>query len=113
MTDKEKQQRLLLKHFIFTQLLLESADDCINEKALIQKEKHETKKYIEVLEKRHRENLKGMYGVDSKSFINLTHIIETIICEMSEFSLEEWLTFNQNMHEYIKHTKENTPTIQQ
>lgn len=105
----EIQRKKLLKHLILTQLVMESADDCLNLGIIRQKEKQETKRYTTSMEKMHRDNLNAMYQIDSQSFVNLTHIIETTCEEIANLSLEELLTLNKNIHEIIDKIRYSTP----
>jgi len=104
-----EQRKKLLKHIILSQILMESADDCLNEKILRNKEKMEVKRYIASLEKTHKDNLIQMYNINSQTFINLTHIIDTVIEEIASLSLEEFVTLNSKWDEIRNTIQENTP----
>jgi hypothetical protein len=109
----DEKRKMFLKHLILVQLTMESADDCVNNKAIIQREKQESKRYCNVLTKRYNQNFSMMYKTDDKTFISITDFIDTIVSELSELDLNELLTFNKYLNEFISAVKENTPKPEQ
>jgi hypothetical protein len=109
----EEKRKLFLKHLILVQLTMESADDCVNNKVIVQREKQESKRYCDILTKRYNQNFSTMYQTDDKTFISITDFIDTIVSELSELDLNELLTFNNKINEFISAVKENTPKPEQ
>jgi hypothetical protein len=113
MKYSEEDRKVLLKHLIVTQVMLEISDDCIDKKLITQRQKQETKRFSAFLEKEHKVNFKNMYAIDSGTYVNLTDMIDQIAEKLAELSLEEMLTFNKKINEFITVTKENTPKPKQ
>jgi hypothetical protein len=64
------------------------------------------------MEKTHGKNLYSLCNQDSEAFLKLTDIIDTVIETIADLSLDEIVTFDKHLDEYIRKIKENTPTAE-
>jgi len=96
---------------LITQLHLEISDECLNRRLITQYEKQITKRFSESMEKIHGKNLLSLCNQDSEAFLKLTEVIDSIIEAISELSINELVTFNKQLDEYITTVKEDTAAI--
>lgn len=90
----DTRRRILLKVFIYGQLLLEANDDLITTNSYKQKLKHYSKGLVKELEKEISTQVDDIYASNPEAMSDIFKVIDSVVNVMSSMKLEDFDKLN-------------------